>query len=202
MTEAKQTHTKRAYKRRTVAMRACDLPPRCDTCYYSTGTGEYGFCQYILIAGVSRDCPADENCTKYLNKLDKLKRTGGGKIDTERYMTDRDIREAYRQAKKPAEQIRILAQLNGISTAEIKAIIGADEIATREASPPPKPTTQRHKPVKVMNWTPELDARLKALRTEGLTFDAIGAVLGCSGRAASNRYRRANIQPPSCNSNG
>lgn len=48
--------------------RSSDLPIRCDTCYYCHNAGKYSLCQYILLAGVSRDCPADENCTKYINK--------------------------------------------------------------------------------------------------------------------------------------
>ena len=51
--------------------RQSDLPIRCDTCHYRYGTGKHSMCQYILLAGVSRDCPADENCTKYINKKRK-----------------------------------------------------------------------------------------------------------------------------------
>lgn len=41
-------------------------------------------------------------------------------------MTEAEIKRAYREAKFPAQQVQILADLNGCEPSEIRAIIGND----------------------------------------------------------------------------
>lgn len=59
-------------------------------------------------------------------KLSKslIKRSGARKTGSLRYMSDGEIRMAYRLAANKDEQIKILAELNAISRAEVRAIVG------------------------------------------------------------------------------
>lgn len=47
-----------------------------------------------------------------------------------------------------------------------------------------------------MNWTPELDERLRRLHGEGMSFRRIADVLGCHRSAVSRRLERISTPPP------
>ena len=56
-----------------------------------------------------------------------IKRSAVHKATSLRYMSDGEIRQAYRLAANKKEQIKILAELNAMSAAEVKEIVEAED---------------------------------------------------------------------------
>lgn len=97
-------------------------------------------------------------------------------------MTNSEIVRSYKEARAKKAQIKILAELNAVTTGEIEEILREGGILldtkTRKRTPAPK-----------TDWTPELIGDLKQFAGEGLTYNEIAERLGVDSKAV---YYKAN----------
>lgn len=91
-------------------------------------------------------------------------------------MTDGEIRTSYRQAKNQKAQIKILAELNACSVAEICDILGVE--------PPKRTGGRKYLPHK---WTDEDLRILYNMLRSGYSYTDIGRVIGVSKVAVINK---------------
>ena len=79
------------------------------------------------------------------------------------WQKERDVCYMYRHAKRPAEQIEILAEVNGCSVSEIKAVLTKNGIKVVEGA---KPKRSR---VRAKNWTVDDLVQLLYLEANGMS---------------------------------
>lgn len=79
------------------------------------------------------------------------------------WQKERDICYMYRHAKRPAEQIEILAEVNNCSVSEIKAVLTKNGIKVVEGA---KPKRSR---VRAKNWTVDDLVQLLYLEANGMS---------------------------------
>ena len=79
------------------------------------------------------------------------------------WQKERDVCYMYRHAKRPAEQIEILAEVNNCSVSEIKAVLTKNGIKVVEGA---KPKRSR---VRAKNWTVDDLVQLLYLEANGMS---------------------------------
>ncbi len=91
-------------------------------------------------------------------------------------MTDKEIYRNWKEAKNPAAQVKILADINGCKPAEISAIIRKIEAAQNQTDPVPTvPVTTE--PADPAPSADDLDKRLIELYNSGTSYKEIAAAL-------------------------
>lgn len=88
------------------------------------------------------------------------------------WMTEGEIIASVRQAKSPKKQIRVLAELNAVSTEEIKEIVEENDKKTNPA--------KKKKPHPMRPWTKAEEAELRAMVGAKTRLKEIAARLGRS----------------------
>lgn len=107
-----------------------------------------------------------------------------------RYMTDGEIIASYRQAKNKKKQIGILADLNGMTRAEIEDIlIAAGFKIKRRPDPFRSKLTKKGKVRICRKWTAADDQTLIRMAKEGKPLQEICCSLGRSHSAVYERKR-------------
>ena len=95
------------------------------------------------------------------------------------WQTERDICYMYRHSRKPSEQIKIMAELNGCSVEKIK------DVLKRNGITPAKPEKANRRKIRAENWKVEDLVQLLYLVESGMSirklaeyFDRSEAAIG------------------------
>lgn len=96
------------------------------------------------------------------------------------WMSDGDIVMMYRQAKSPPQEIKVLAELNGVTRDVIVDVLRRSGVEMLIKG-------KRSGKKKAPRWTPEQDATLADMLSAGESYTAIAEKIGRSRYAVKTR---------------